>query len=187
MKAKFPCNEARAVADELSNELGMACHRIEIAGSLRRQRPTVGDIEIVYVPKIEERADPDDMFARRLVNIADGVIEQWERAGVLDRRENSLGREMFGPKNKLMLHVATGIPVDLFSATVENWWNYLVCRTGPAELNEEICLSAKARGAKWNPYGLGFTLGNGDVRVMRSEEDVFEFVGLPYEKPEDRS
>lgn len=37
---------------------------------------------------------------------------------------------MYGSKNKLMRHRASGIPVDLFSATTANWFNYLVCRTG---------------------------------------------------------
>jgi hypothetical protein len=41
------------------------------------------------------------------------------------------------PTEKASLRIAnrTGIPVDLFAATEDNWWNYLVCRTGPADSN----------------------------------------------------
>jgi DNA polymerase/3'-5' exonuclease PolX len=85
-----------------------------------------------------------------------------------------------------MRHVASGIPADLFAATRENWWNYLVCRTGPADSNMRICMGAQARGWKWNPYGAGFSDPEGNVRVMDSERAVFDFVGLPYREPEAR-
>jgi DNA polymerase/3'-5' exonuclease PolX len=87
-----------------------------------------------------------------------------------------------------MRHVASGIPVDLFAATEENWFNYLVCRTGPAELNQRIAGEAKRIGWKWHPYGLGFTaLDNGQESRVECEQDVFDFVGIPYAEPEDRS
>jgi hypothetical protein len=43
--------------------------------------------------------------------------------GILERRLNALGHETYGPKYKLMRH-ASGIPVDLFAATEESWFNY---------------------------------------------------------------
>jgi DNA polymerase (family 10) len=175
-----------AVSDELCAVLGPACERIIVAGSLRRRKETVGDVEILYIGKTEVRADPADMFASITVNLADEVIAGLERAGVLERRKNVNGSEMYGPKNKLMRHCATGMPVDLFAATAENWWNYLVCRTGPADSNTRICMAAQERGWKWNPYGSGFTnSGSGEARAMGSEAEVFAFVGLPYMKPEE--
>jgi hypothetical protein len=45
----------------------------------------------------------------------------------LQKRASEKGTFSWGPKNKLALHRA-GIPVDLFSATEDNWWNYVVCR-----------------------------------------------------------
>ncbi|MGN6643580.1 MAG: hypothetical protein ACTHKU_11340, partial [Verrucomicrobiota bacterium] len=85
----------------------------------------------------------------------------------------------------LMRHKETGLPVDLFAATPENWFNYLVCRTGPADSNTRICMAAQARGWKWNPYGVGFSRGD-EIQAVASEEEVFAFVGLPFEKPEGR-
>jgi len=93
---------------------------------------------------------------------------------------------MYGRKNKLMLHRATGLPVDLFAATEDNWWNYLVCRTGPADSNMRICTAAQSKGWKWNPYGAGFSR-DGKVVAMTSEQEVFAFVGLPYTNPEHRT
>jgi DNA polymerase (family X) len=184
-KPRFPNALGMAVAAELCRALTPACERIIVAGSLRRRKPTIGDVEILYIPKLVRKQDPADMFSTMESNLADEVIALLEKNGVLERRKNTLGREMFGPKNKLMRHVSSGIPVDLFSATEENFWNYLVCRTGPAESNIRIAEAAKRRGYKWNPYGSGFTRAD-ETFPMHSEEEVFQFVGMPFLKPEER-
>ena len=85
-----------------------------------------------------------------------------------------------------MRHVPSGIPVDLFATTEACWFNYLVCRTGGADNNLAICFAAQRAGWKWTPYGPGFTRGSGEVHLVRSEREVFEFVGLPYLEPEQR-
>lgn len=175
-KRKYPRSEAEAVAREIGALLKPACERIAVAGSLRRGALVVGDIELVYIPKTENRSDPDNFFGRIDVNLADEVILGLERAGVLARRKNVNGSEMYGPKNKLMVH-ASGIPVDLFATRADCWFNYLVCRTGPAESNTRIAASAKRMGWHWNPYGEGFTR-DGKVYPMDTEERVFRFVGL---------
>ena len=132
MKQRFPRAEALAIADELVATFLPYVDRIVIAGSLRRRKPDVGDIEIMYIPTVEERKDDSGLFVTMEVNLVDEQLQVLEAEGKLERRKNALGRETYGPKNKLMRHVASGIPVDLFAATVENWWNYLVCRTGPS-------------------------------------------------------
>ena len=151
----------------------------KITHSLGRRR------EILYIGKAAPHRVKDDFFATYTANLADETIEALERGGIVVRRTNVNGSQMYGPKNKLMRHKATGLPVDFFSATEANWWNYLVCRTGPADSNTRICMVAQDRGWKWNPYGAGFSRG-GELREMASEEAVFAFVGLPYAQPKDR-
>lgn len=58
--------------------------------------------------------------------------------------------------------------------------------SGPAELNTRICMAAQALGWKWNPFGAGFTRP-GEERRMQSERDVFEFVGMPFREPWNRT
>lgn len=186
-KPKFPRAVAMEVAAELCKALTPVTERIIVAGSLRRLKESVGDVEVLYIPKTEVQPDPQDMFAKVTVNLVDVVIASLEKTGVLERRKNAIGSEMFGPKNKLMRHKATGMPVDMFSTTEENWFNYLVCRTGPADSNTRICVAAQRKGHKWNPYGSGFTHNrSGETKVMESEEAVFKFAGLPYLPPEKR-
>lgn len=184
-KPRFPHATGMKVAAEICRALKPACERLIVAGSLRRHKPRIGDLEILYIAKTELRRDPFDMFGTITVDLAEETIATLEKSGILERRQNVKGSESYGPKNKLMRHCATGLPVDLFAATPLNWWNYLVCRTGPAESNMLICLAARARGWKWNPYGAGFS-HEGEIRPMTSEAEVFEFVGLPYLKPESR-
>lgn len=185
-ETRYSWREAMQVAEEIGIELRPWCERIEIAGSLRRKKPDVGDIEILYIPIIREERDDTDLFASYEANKADERIQELEHAGILERRLSTAGHQAYGPKNKLMRHVASGIPVDLFSATRENWFNYFVCRTGPADLNARIATKAQSIGWKWNPYGPGFTNPEGEMHPVLAESDVFDFVGIPYQEPEQR-
>lgn len=190
-KVRYPRAAAVAVARELVAALREACEpeRLIVAGSLRRRKAEVGDVELVYVSRCEVRRDPADMFAMKRVELVDLVVGRLEREGVLEKRTNARGSVMFGEKNKLVRHVRSGIPVDLFAATEFSWWNYLVCRTGPGESNIRIASAAKERGWKWNPYGPGFTRMEGlgmERHQVHSEREVFEFVGLEYREAWER-
>lgn len=185
-KVKFPLAEARAVAQDLLFTLKDSCERIIIAGSIRREKPFVSDIELLFIPKFELRPVPGDMFAFQDTNLAYLAIIKLMEEHVLDKRLNTVGGATWGRWNKLAVHVPTGIPIDLFESTPPKWWNMLVCRTGPRELNERIATLAQANGCRWKVYDVGFTDRRGDVWPMHSEEDVFKFVGLPYAEPQDR-
>ena len=183
-KPKFDRAVAMLAAGEICNALKASCQRLIVAGSLRRGKQRVGDVEILYVSKTQTVSD--GLFDTREDSLADREFEQLIAKGVLDKRTNVNACETWGEKNKLARHVATGVPVDLFAATEQNWWNYLVCRTGPAENNIRIAAQAKERGWQWHPYRSGFTDARGDVVPVNSEQDVFRLVGLVYRDPQDR-
>ncbi len=181
---RYPLAEAEKVAGEIVELLRPSCERIEIAGSIRRQKTSVKDIEIVYVPKVNFERDLFMVFTCIETILADKKIRSLEDQFIISRRWLSSGRGAYGRCNKLMVHCRSGIPVDLFATTEESWFNYLVCRTGPAELNRQICLEAKRRGFGWMPYGCGFRiLSDGEVFPMASEKEVFDFVDIPYQEP----
>lgn len=50
MKQQYPLEQAKELAEELKQQLSRMTSRIEIAGSVRRCKETVGDIEIVCQP-----------------------------------------------------------------------------------------------------------------------------------------
>ena len=169
--------------------LGGLCDRWAIAGSVRRKKPEVSDIEIVYVPRVERKEIPGQLFPHsQSVNLVDEEISKLVAAGPLCLRLNKNGRPIgFGTRNKFLVHVPSGIPVDFFSCQSESWWNVFTCRTGSADSNERVSNAALARGYHWRTGGPGFEdMRNGGIIPVHSEEEIFAFVGLPCLPPENR-
>jgi DNA polymerase/3'-5' exonuclease PolX len=180
---RFSRAKANAVADELESRLASCCTRIAVAGSLRRLKEKVSDVELLFVSRVQPRPETNALFGTVNVALADEVIQSWLN-GLLSKRPNVNGSPTWGPLNKLAVHLASGIPVDLFATTDECWFNALVCRTGSAETNMKIAAGARRRGLKWHPYGKGFTYKDGTWLTVTSEREVFEAAGLPYIRPE---
>jgi DNA polymerase/3'-5' exonuclease PolX len=190
-KPKFPRADALRAAKEICDSLKPVCERLIVAGSLRRRKEYVGDVEILFVPRfhpIAELAQADFLSSPspRFENLAETAIERLVSTTTLIQRKNINGSVTWGPKNKYALHVSTGIPVDLFTATTDNWYNYLVCRTGSAENNARIASAALNKGWEWHPYDHGFTDQEGNWVPVETEQDVFRHVGLPYLEPHER-
>lgn len=185
-KVRFAYADVVPIAQKFIAFLERHCTRIVIAGSLRRQKLFVSDIEILYISKSSFAVDPTDLFgARAAVQAADLALDALLESGTIARRANKNGYFTWGTRNKLAVHVASGIPVDFFETTEANWWNALVVRTGPSDSNVRIASEAKARDWDWHAYGDGFTRGR-EHKIVKSEREVFEHVGLPYLEPSAR-
>ena len=183
-RKKYPRADALAAAEELQAILAPACERIAIAGSLRRGKLEVGDVELLFVPRYAERKE--DMFSNRIVSVAGEVCEKLLRDGVLAKRPNVNGHFTWGESNKLAIHVASGIPVDLFGTSNEAWWVALVIRTGSKETNLRLTTGAQRRGASLMAYGYGIKWPGGEITPAHSERDVFQLCDVPYLEPEKR-
>lgn len=184
-KPRYPYADAMGVANALCDMLATVCERIQIAGSLRRKKSMVGDIELLFVPKIGERQV--DLLGTEKYDMADAMINDLEMNDVLDKRPNVRGHFTWGQKNKLAIHVKSQIPVDFFSTDLDCWANALVVRTGGKDSNLLITTTAQRLGYTFHAYGSGFThLRTGEFHRTKSEADVFEFLGLPFLAPEQR-
>jgi len=115
----------------------------------------------------------------------DAKIQTLIHFDMLDYRLNRRGRKVYGPQNKLLVHIPSGIGVDIFSTDEACWWVALVIRTGPKESNIAIATAAKRKGWRLRAYGDGFDTPEGHIHCS-SEGEVFEAVGLPYQPPERR-
>jgi DNA polymerase/3'-5' exonuclease PolX len=182
---KYPREAALAVARELCAALKPVTTKLMVAGSLRRRKAAVGDVEIIYLGRSGFQPDPNDLLGHQIqTNLADQVINEWVAAGMLSKRPNKNGGFSWGGQNKLAVHAASGIPVDFFQTSPSGWWSLVVCRTGSAANNERICNAAIARGLRWNPYhGFEDRRSGALLHVARSEQDVFARVGLAYVEP----
>lgn len=183
-KKQWPAADAMKVAEELQARLSPACERIAIAGSLRRSKPTVGDVEILFVPRLAKR--PDGLFDEKIVSVASEACDQLLRDGILAKRPNVNGSFAWGEANKLAVHVASGIPVDLFATTAPCWYVALVIRTGSKDTNLRLTTGANKRNASLKAYGAGVEWSDGTVTQAESERHVFEMCGVPYLEPSRR-
>ena len=176
----WPHAEALAVAYEVQDVLLPACHRSKVAGSLRRCAPQVHDIELLCVPR-EAEGIRHDMFGKPLPT--DDALTDTVHGLLLKGYFQQRGA--FGPKNKLLIHATSGIPVDVFSTTAENWGMALVVLTGPATFNISLMAELRRRGMHGHAYG-GITLVDGTEQACPTEEFVFAPLGWPYIPPEKR-
>jgi len=163
--------KAKAIAERLKALLESSCDKIEVAGSIRRRKPEVGDIELLCVPKYFVGVD-----------MLDAKIQTLIKLGRLDYRLNRCGSRVYGPKNKLMVHLPSGIGLDVFSTDERCWPVALVVRTGGKTTNQRIAMAAIRKGWHLRAYGSGFSTPSGDI-VCSSEREVFEAVNLPYLQP----
>jgi DNA polymerase/3'-5' exonuclease PolX len=180
-RKRRPIEVARKVAEELAAELQGQCSRVEIAGSIRRGKAMVGDIELVY-----ESPALTDLFGEALQEVrADEVINDLLSSGVIEHRRSITGSTSWGQEIKLAVHVASGIPVDFFAARPGGWWSYLMCRTGSRLHNEAIARAMMGRSMRWEPYE-GVRMRDGSLRRVGSEAELYELIGWPALKPADR-
>ncbi len=176
---RFPLAEAEKVAEELIESLNKSvwspCQKVEIGGSVRRRKPTVGDIELVIIPA---KSIP---FGYYLFRAVETLIAQ----GVLQKRLNKKGNlESFTPNQQYVVHVRSGIPVDIFTAEEDNWGLTLLIRTGPAEFNRYLMASLKLKG--YAGHLRGIEKPNGDMLKCPDEEAVFKVLGWDFIPPERR-
>ena len=162
---------ATSIAEDLKSQMEPCCNRIAIAGSIRRRKLEVGDIELLVIPR---------------ANYLDKLLHDLMMKGILAMRLNKRGSRTYGQKNKLLVHLPSGIGVDIFSTDPKCWWVSLVVRTGGEKTNKRIAMAAINKGWHLKAYGSGFSTPQGNI-ICNSEREVFELVELPYQEPWERA
>ena len=188
MKQATPLAQAQRLAQQLVTRFAPACARIEIAGSIRRQKPTVGDIEIVAIPKTRRPVFGEDKTHWGWTEM-DLLLEQLDGNGI----DINLGNKARGPDRKLvrfgfMSSTQTIHQVDLFLCTPAYWGMRLLLSTGSREFNTRIVTSISKGGLK--PEHITMTNGavfvSGEPVAVPEERDVFALWGIDWIDPPDR-
>jgi DNA polymerase (family 10) len=165
---------AKHLAEKIVVQLTTFCDRIEIAGSIRRGRLTVNDIDIVCLPK-------------------SGVM----LSALLERCGRSAKKLKAGDQY-CVFELANGFQLDLWIAHPSgvtpdlfdpkeipgNFGSLLFARTGSAMHNVYFAQVCQAKGLHFNPH-VG-VLQRGKVIAGESETDLFRVTGLPWIPPERR-
>ncbi len=168
--------EALFIAKQLKSELSPLCERIEIAGSVRRQKPDVGDIELVAIPKMVSSGDllgsPISAFARH----------DFTKLGVVLKH---------GPRYvQIALHRAR-INLDFFIVLPPASWGVIyTLRTGPADFSTR-CVTQRSKGGLLPSYlqvkdGVVRHIATGEIVPTPEEEDFFKALELRWLPPDKR-
>jgi DNA polymerase (family 10) len=177
----FPDTFAREIAEDLVNELSGFCDRIEIAGSLRRRKQAVNDIDIVVIPKFIQVKD-ETLFGELVEeNLMEKRLSQLCLRGELDLEAN-------GSKIKRFLKTVDGdtIPIDIYIASEQAWWTLLLIRTGSRNHNIRLAKRAMDLHMHLKADGSGLLTPGGSLVPIHSEEEIFRHLGLSYRSPEER-
>jgi len=143
---------ATALAEQVMASL--RAERIACAGSLRRMRDTIGDIDILAV------APPSIMAEFRAQPYVAEVIAAGEK--------------------KTSVRTTSGVQVDLRVVPAESWGAALQYFTGSKEHNVAVRELAVKKGWKLSEYGLF----EGDrVIAAETEEDIYAALGMQYVPP----
>lgn len=155
--AKIPYAKALTKAESLLTLLQPACERIEIAGSLRRQKAEIGDIELVAIAR---RSPILDMFGQASGSTCD-VAALLECEGIPRIKQ---GRKVDGERLKGFMW--EGMGVDLFLCEQATWAMCLLIRTGSKAYSQWFMTPRRKGGAL--PSGMRVA----DQRLFHHDEPV---------------
>lgn len=167
--ARMLWNDADAIVQDVLGWMRQCpeARQVEGAGSWRRGRETVGDLDVV----VDSRAAAAVM----------DHLERWHgMAAVLQRGDTKTS--IRGPRD---------IQIDLRVVAEDSFGAALQYFTGSKEHNVKLRSRARDRGLTINEYGVHKLNASadghhtrGDVLAGRSEAEVYEAVGLPWIPPE---
>lgn len=157
--------KALKIALDVKEKLAPHCHKIKIAGSVRRNKPFVKDIEIVAIVK-----NWGDIFE-------DGIFHVVQKWPVI---KGSFLRTF--PLKYTQRMLPQGIVLDLFFATPENWGMIYATRTGPAEYSHKVLATGWVKRG-YRSVG-GYLTKNGVQIPVYNEIDLYNLIGIEWVDPQ---
>lgn len=157
-------NEALEISDWLITKLKVCpgIEKIDVAGSIRRGRETIGDIDLLVSSPQKKRSEIIDFFTSM-----SGVRKVLAKGGtkasvVIDQNHRQ---------------------VDLRLINKDQWGAALLYFTGSKDHNIHLRQIARDRGLKINEYGLYRLKGNKKI-AGETEEGLYHKLGLEWIPPE---
>jgi DNA polymerase/3'-5' exonuclease PolX len=192
---KRPLEQAKRDANDFIALFGRDCaERWEIAGSIRRNKMMVGDVEHVVIPKFAEiESVPDgEMFPQTVrANMLFTRMDKLVEAGTLQKAlygEAQTAR--WGERLRGVLF--RGFKHEIFIADRRNWGCILAIRTGPSQFSQRMVTAMRRRGTfvqgGLNGEHRGYVcLQSSNTPVScETEQEFFQMCGVRYLEPHQR-
>lgn len=177
---KIELSEAESIANRVREYISPVMDRVEVAGSIRRRKAIVGDIEICGIPGDREK----------LIKLI-GNIGQHIKPGVP-------GAIPWVPKvnaKYFRVRLNEGMNLDVFLGTPQNWGGLYMMRTGsgaspdgnafhgfiPGIFGRFKKLSGGGRMTDCMP-----TMPTGEQLWIPEEQDFFDILEMDFVPPEER-
>lgn len=166
---RLSLSEALKLTVDIFEILRPLCDRVCVAGSVRREKSDVGDIEYVCVPKITH-----DLFGEVRTS-------SWIKARMSEHYDFLVGGEALQKYDLGPLHL------ELYITTPEKWGMIYTIRTGSAEFTHRLVTSKKYGGLMPSYLhcvdGRIARIDNGELLDTPEEKDVFKVLGIPWIEP----
>ena len=158
---RFPREEAKADVELLIKTIKTVSgvDRVDVAGSFRREKETVGDIDILLVTTAPEEVS--DAIAQLKI-VRDIAVK--------------------GDK-KISFDLHNGLRVDVRLVKADQWGAALMYFTGSKEHNIAVRKVAIKKGWKLNEYGL---FDGEEVVASKEEQDIYDALELRFYEPKER-
>ncbi len=160
---RIPLAQAQSQANSIISQLKArkVVKKIEVAGSIRRKRAFVKDIDIIATSKNPEKAIAEFTKLKDVKNILSK-----------------------GP-TKAMVVLNSGTQADLRVLKPSSWGAGLYYFTGSKNYDISVRKIAIKEGFKLNEYGL-FDKKSGKLLAGKTEKEITDKLGIKLPKPEDR-
>lgn len=170
-KKKLPLEAASLVAEAFCHHMRPFAERIEVAGSIRRRKAEVGDIEIVMIPKTHRATDLyGSPTGPRLDNIQKG-IQSYINCESPSPDCPALVRLNNGEKYIKLHEPLVDVQIDLFVVRPPAQWGPTISiRTGSAMFSKQLVIALRKNGLRCED---GRVLDENDNQVDCPEEINF--------------
>ena len=150
------------IKEELEKIKGV--ERVDIVGSARRKRETVGDFDLLVIAKDSQPVM--DFFVQM-----DEVVHVYAQG-----------------ETKSSVRIRSGVDVDIRVVSKESYGAALLYFTGSKAHNVTLRQLAIKKGLKLNEYGLYRMKGNKEEKMVAgdTEEGIYNMLGMTYIEPEMR-
>lgn len=173
--------DAKEIASQWVELLSPSCRRIEIAGSIRRGKQDVKDIDIVCVPRFQEEPGMFDEYPMS-INLLDRTLGKlfWDQAYSAATKD--------GPRHKT-LRLPEFINLELWIVLPPAQWGVqLMIRTGPSEFSTWMVTQRNKGGAlpSYLKVDQGAVWHRSKLVETPDEADLFKLANLDYIEPAKR-
>lgn len=163
----IPLEDAKDIANNALTMIDNYCERIEIVGSIRRERPKVNDIDFLVLT--------DNRHWAQLRNVLVSLLN----AKIVCSGNKILRTLIPATTNNLYAQL------DLYRVTEGNYGMLKLIRTGSADHNVWLSKFAIKHGMRLL-HSTGVLKGDKTVIIGYDESLVFKTLGLPYVEPKQR-